>query len=173
MTIFTFSEQNVLHFYRFKINYIKPGLFYAKKEQEYADESQGSIRTGRAPSININSDIFLDPNHTHFILVDDGSEGLFGKEIKFRAKFENELRKGKSLKYYENKRTQRFPTSNLEFQEKKEIVPMILIVVNGGPNTLLTVVESLEENIPILVLAVSLTIFRNSTLLGKLEQNSF
>jgi hypothetical protein len=108
--------------------------------------------------LNINNDIFLDPNHTHFILVDDGSEGLFGKEIKFRAKFENELRKGKSLKFYENMRTHKFFSSQgQDFQEKKEIIPMILIVVNGGPNTLLTVVESLEENIPILVLAVILT----------------
>lgn len=30
----------------------------------------------------------LDPNHTHFILVDDGSVEKFGGEIAFRAKFE-------------------------------------------------------------------------------------
>ena len=30
----------------------------------------------------------LDPNHTHFLLVDDGSENAFGKEIEFRAKIE-------------------------------------------------------------------------------------
>ena len=32
--------------------------------------------------------IELDPNHTHFLLVDDGSENAFGKEIEFRAKIE-------------------------------------------------------------------------------------
>lgn len=32
---------------------------------------------------------------------------------------------------------------------------MILIVVQGGPNTLLTVEESLKQNVPVLVLAVS------------------
>ena len=32
---------------------------------------------------------------------------------------------------------------------------MVLIVVQGGPNTLLTVVESLRQNIPVLILADS------------------
>ena len=44
----------------------------------------------------------LDPNHNFFLLVDDGSSGSFGKEISFRAKFENELRKGRSSVHYEN-----------------------------------------------------------------------
>jgi hypothetical protein len=49
-------------------------------------------------------DTELDPNHSHFILIDDGSIGLFGKEIDFRSNFLNELRKGKSRLYYENTR---------------------------------------------------------------------
>ena len=32
---------------------------------------------------------YLDHNHTHFLLVDDGSEGKFGVEIKFRSKLES------------------------------------------------------------------------------------
>jgi transient receptor potential cation channel subfamily M member 2 len=114
----------------------------------------------------------LDPNHTHFILVDDGSEGLFGKEIEFRAHLEAELRKGKSLRYYEKKfkrkrnMSDRSSTSNsrvlTDFEDdndeeisRNESVPMVLIVVQGGPNTLLTVEESLKQNVPVLVLAVS------------------
>lgn len=31
----------------------------------------------------------LDHNHTHFILVDDGTDGKFGVEIEFRAKLES------------------------------------------------------------------------------------
>lgn len=30
----------------------------------------------------------LDPNHTHFILVDDGTQHNFGVEIPFRAELE-------------------------------------------------------------------------------------
>ncbi len=118
--------------------------------------------------MNSSGDILLDPNHTHFIFVDDGSEGQFGKEIKFRARLEHELRKGRTLKYYENKRRTggggggraqqgwsplAQPVSS-DIKESKELIPMILIVVNGGPNTLLTVVESLKEAVPVLVLAV-------------------
>ena len=144
--------------------FYKAEIFYAKKEREASEDADISYRSMRASSINLNNDILLDPNHTHFILVDDGSEGQFGKEITFRAKFENELRRGKSLKYYETERLNqqfrfnnrasfRAETEGLE-KEHKELIPMILIVVNGGPNTLLTVVESLKENVPILVLAV-------------------
>jgi len=49
-------------------------------------------------------DTELDPNHSHFLLIDDGSIGQFGKEIDFRSSFLNELRKGKSRLYYENTR---------------------------------------------------------------------
>ena len=122
----------------------------------------------------------LDPNHNHFILVDDGSDSQFGKEIEFRAKLENELRKGKSLKYYENRRSKRRSrpsgggessgeedqnendedddeqneTEELKSGLNKDFVPMILIVVQGGPNTLLTVEQSLKQNVPVIVFAV-------------------
>jgi len=33
----------------------------------------------------------LDPNHSHFILVDDGSINNIGREIKWRADFEKLL----------------------------------------------------------------------------------
>ena len=36
-------------------------------------------------------DVPLDHNHTHFIMVDDGTEGHFGKEIEFRAQLERYL----------------------------------------------------------------------------------
>ncbi len=99
--------------------------------------------------------MFLDPNHTHFILVDDGSQSNFGKEIEFRANFEAELRRGKSLDYYEKKRKGAFDLNKQHITNKEDTIPMILIVVQGGPNTLLTVEESLKKNVPVLVLADS------------------
>ncbi len=114
-------------------------------------------------------DSLLDPNHTHFILVDDGSDSKYGTEIKLRTKLVSELKRGKSLRYYEqrrerfnNKLGQSMNNSNA-FSEKSEdcseeevddSIPMILIVVQGGPNTLSTVTESIKEKIPILVLVV-------------------
>ena len=34
---------------------------------------------------------FLDPNHTHFILVDDGSAGMYGTEIELRTRLEGAI----------------------------------------------------------------------------------
>ncbi len=88
------------------------------------------------------------------------------------AHLEAELRKGKSPKHYETKRSQNkkrlawsgsssatIDDDDLDDLDddnlRSETVPMILIVVQGGPNTLLTVEESLKQNVPVLVLAVS------------------
>jgi len=37
------------------------------------------------------NETFLNPNHSHFILVDDGSRHKFGGEIKFRASLQKEI----------------------------------------------------------------------------------
>lgn len=43
----------------------------------------------------------LDPNHSHFILVDNGTQYIFGTEIEFRANLErriaNEKISGKNI----------------------------------------------------------------------------
>ena len=99
--------------------------------------------------------VFLDPNHTHFILVDDGSQGNFGKEIEFRAHLEAELRRGKTSEFYAKKRRDHKADHKEASKNETDNIPMILIVVQGGPNTLLTVEESLKKNVPVLVLADS------------------
>lgn len=33
----------------------------------------------------------IDPNHTHFLLIDDGRRGNYGGEIKFRTDLEEQL----------------------------------------------------------------------------------
>lgn len=73
---------------------------------------------------------YLEPNHTHFILVDDSKYNNFGGEIKFRAKLESEI-------------------------SKRKKIPIILVVVEGGPNTAATVLESLKKNIPCVIIDVS------------------
>jgi hypothetical protein len=74
----------------------------------------------------------LDANHTHFILVDDSSIGKYGAEIEIRADLEKTLRNCKEL----------------------EKIPTILIVVQGGTKTLETIMKSVENDVPVLVLAV-------------------
>lgn len=75
----------------------------------------------------------LDPNHSHFILVDDGKQE-FGGEVGFRADLESGL-------------TRKFGCSN------------VVIVVGGGPRTARFVFESVEENTPCVFLEVHLNFF--------------
>jgi len=41
--------------------------------------------------------VSLDPNHTHFILVDDGTERQFGGEIDFRSMLEKYISEMKTI----------------------------------------------------------------------------
>ena len=70
----------------------------------------------------------LDPNHSHFILVDDGKHD-FGGEVGFRADLESGL-------------TKKFGCSS------------VVIVVGGGPRTASFVLESGGENTPCVFLEV-------------------
>ena len=85
------------------------------------------------PDIKITDKVLLDPNHNNFILVENNElVGQYGQEIDFRLNLECFL-------------------SQEAFYEK---IPLVLIVVNGGLTTLLTVKKSIDKNIPILILAV-------------------
>lgn len=66
--------------------------------------------------------VLLDPNHTHFILVDDGSTGSYGVEISFRVELEKELSKGLSISHYENK---------MKFGERKSAMRLASVVEQG------------------------------------------
>ena len=65
---------------------LQNGLFPAIYHAE--DLSDKSVR-GVSP---------LDSNHTHFILVDDGSEGKFGREIDLRTSLERGISQKAALK---------------------------------------------------------------------------
>ena len=109
-------------------------LFYARRETvlpKFKLYDKNTLKT---------NDVLLEPNHTHFIFVDDGSEGHFGKEIEFRSKLEDELRKGRVLINFQFNQTEIYENSNevCEFKDKIDCkIPMVLIVVHGDWNTLL------------------------------------
>ncbi len=92
-------------------------------------------------------DYVLNPNHTHFLLVDDGSIGKNGVEIELRAKLENTLKDG----IPRNLENEYEESADNSFIEK---ITTILIVVNGGENTFVTVRQSIQEGAPVFVLAV-------------------
>ena len=94
-------------------------------------------------------DFHLDSKHTHFLLYDDGSEGILDKNHKFRFKFEKELRKGYRIEDYEE---------NINVI-KKDKTPMVLIVFQGGLGTLKSILDALDDEIPVLLIAVRISYF--------------
>lgn len=77
-------------------------------------------------SRNSNSSSALDPNHTHFVMVDDGTVGQFGAEVALRTDCEQLLRHDLG-------------------------VPGVQLVVQGGPNTLNTVLDAISHGTPVVV----------------------
>ncbi|XP_012554388.2 transient receptor potential cation channel subfamily M member 1 isoform X1 [Hydra vulgaris] len=71
---------------------------------------------------------FLDHNHTHHLLVDDGSVGRFGVEIPLRSRLEEYI--------------------------MKTGVPSVLMVVEGGPGSLSTVREAISKSPALSVLII-------------------
>jgi hypothetical protein len=74
----------------------------------------------------------LDPNHTHFILVDDAYHDFRG-EVKFRADLEERITK---------------------VVMKNNDIPTVVLVIGGGPGTAQFVYETVKKNTPCVFLDV-------------------
>ncbi len=77
-------------------------------------------------------EISINPHHTNFIFVDDGSFKDFGVEIDFRSELESQIKdcEGKT-------------------------VPMVLFVVEGGAGTIETVKNAFKNKTPIILVQVN------------------
>ncbi|XP_066474154.1 transient receptor potential cation channel subfamily M member 6 [Tiliqua scincoides] len=73
----------------------------------------------------------LNSMHSHFILADDGTVGKYGNELKFRKNLEKYL----SLQKIQTRMGQG--------------VPLVGLVVEGGPNEILTVWEYVKDKPPV------------------------
>ncbi|XP_072050607.1 transient receptor potential cation channel subfamily M member 3-like [Amphiura filiformis] len=73
----------------------------------------------------------LDPNHTHFVLVDDGSVGKYGVEIQLRSKLEKLIAQ------------QRIDP------DSDRGIPAVCLALEGGVNTIRTVLENVSKDPPI------------------------
>ncbi|PIO15819.1 hypothetical protein AB205_0199650, partial [Aquarana catesbeiana] len=76
----------------------------------------------------------LDNNHTHFILVDDGTHGCYGVEIPLRTRLE---------KFISEQTMQRGGTAIK--------IPIVCVVLEGGPGTLDTIYSSMCNNTPCVI----------------------
>uniref|UniRef100_A0A8C6UEA6 Transient receptor potential cation channel, subfamily M, member 2 n=1 Tax=Neogobius melanostomus TaxID=47308 RepID=A0A8C6UEA6_9GOBI len=77
----------------------------------------------------------LDHNHTHFLLVDNGTHGQYGVEIELRALLEKCI-SGKKL-------------AN---QASGVTIPVVCVVLDGGPGTLNTMYNAMLNGTPCVVL---------------------
>ncbi|XP_039270713.2 transient receptor potential cation channel subfamily M member 1-like isoform X2 [Styela clava] len=78
----------------------------------------------------------LNAAHTHFLLVDNGTEGKYGSELKFRRRLERKL----SLQQINQKHGRK--------------IPVVCLVLEGGKNTINVVLESVRQSPPIPVIVV-------------------
>ncbi|XP_078515233.1 transient receptor potential cation channel subfamily M member 2-like [Lissotriton helveticus] len=76
----------------------------------------------------------LDTNHSHFILVDDGSEGKYGVEIPLRTQMEK----------YISDQTVTKGDSHIS-------IPVVCVALEGGKGTLDTIHQSMNNNTPCVV----------------------
>ncbi|PAA65773.1 hypothetical protein BOX15_Mlig022392g1, partial [Macrostomum lignano] len=78
----------------------------------------------------------LDKNHTHFIMVDDGSEGCSGREIQLRTELE------------------KFVVTKMRTIGARSgrpcIPPVVQLCVEGGKFTLLTAAQAAQEGTPVI-----------------------
>ncbi|KAM9254380.1 transient receptor potential cation channel subfamily M member 2 isoform 1-T1 [Dugong dugon] len=80
----------------------------------------------------------LDSNHSHFILVDDGTHGRYGVEIPLRARLEKFISE--------------------QTKEKGGVaikIPIVCVVLEGGPGTLNTIYNAITSGTPCVIVAGS------------------
>ncbi|KAG9349264.1 hypothetical protein JZ751_027707 [Albula glossodonta] len=77
----------------------------------------------------------LDDNHSHFLLVDDGTHGRYGVEIELRSKLE--------------KLISELPLGNRANGVK---IPVVCVVLDGGPGTLDTIYNAMLNGTPCVIL---------------------
>lgn len=95
-------------------------------------------------------DACLQPNHTHFILVDNCQLNTFGGEIKLRNEIEKEISS------YDHSEQTLFNTRKSQYSYGKQSaplnkkIPVVLIVIGGGPNTFEMCLEAVKNQSPVL-----------------------
>ncbi|XP_072541667.1 transient receptor potential cation channel subfamily M member 2 [Salminus brasiliensis] len=77
----------------------------------------------------------LDVNHSHFLLVDDGTNGHYGAEIELRGRLEKLI-----------------SDQPLGKRESGVKIPVVCVVLDGGPGTLNTIYNSMMNSTPCVIL---------------------
>ncbi|KAK3094835.1 hypothetical protein FSP39_006870 [Pinctada imbricata] len=132
---FVWQENRITHMLRC----IGIGPWGYVKNRKYL-ESHDSNGNGRFPSNFKTSNVILhgqpvplNPNHTHFVFVDNGKRNTYAGASQFRAMFEQKVSK---------------PT-----EENGLGIPVVLVILEGGTDAISDAKTSLEHKIPVVVCA--------------------
>ncbi|XP_037345414.2 transient receptor potential cation channel subfamily M member 2 [Pungitius pungitius] len=77
----------------------------------------------------------LDNNHTHFLMVDDGTQGNYGVEIELRSRLEKCITR-----------------KRLGNRVSGVTIPVVCVVLDGGPGTLNTIYNAMLNGTPCVIL---------------------
>uniref|UniRef100_A0AAY5L9E7 non-specific serine/threonine protein kinase n=1 Tax=Esox lucius TaxID=8010 RepID=A0AAY5L9E7_ESOLU len=107
---------------------IAPWGVIENREDLIGRDVVASYQTLQNPLSKLN---VLNNHHSHFLLVDDGTVGKYGAEVKLRRKLEKHI--------------------NLQRIHARigQGVPVVALILEGGPNVILTVLEYLQESPPV------------------------
>ncbi|CAF2799267.1 unnamed protein product [Rotaria sp. Silwood2] len=91
----------------------------------------------------------LEPNHTEFIFIDDGTPSKYGSELEFRSRFERAIA-GESFSLENTTINRRHSSKDWS---ANDFVPVVLLVIEGGLEVIKTVHETIiQNNIPVVLL---------------------
>lgn len=84
-------EKNTTHFCCVQVNGTTDAAAEAALPVKAYEIPLEKVRKARRSGQRIVDGAFLEPHHTHFLLVDNGTNGMFGKEIELRARLEADI----------------------------------------------------------------------------------
>lgn len=106
------------------------------------------------------ANVELDENHSHFVLVSDGTADDFGKEFDVRAQLESVVAgtESRSDEILAMLKELKMGWKDMVCQAEEKLkansndsIPLVLICVQGGPGTIGTCLAACKENVPLLL----------------------
>jgi len=92
-------------------------------------------------SLDHSAGVDLEPHHSHFLLVDDGTNSLGGASHRARAAFEKAVRNRERVDDQERKMS----AEGIQRTGGLVKVPYVCVVIEGGPGTILQVYEVAKQ----------------------------
>uniref|UniRef100_A0A6Q2XII3 Transient receptor potential cation channel, subfamily M, member 7 n=1 Tax=Esox lucius TaxID=8010 RepID=A0A6Q2XII3_ESOLU len=125
---------------------IAPWGVIENREDLIGRDVVASYQTLQNPLSKLN---VLNNHHSHFLLVDDGTVGKYGAEVKLRRKLEKHINLQRIHVDSVSPCIHFSPFLSPPLPGIGQGVPVVALILEGGPNVILTVLEYLQESPPV------------------------